>query len=705
MYERYECYAVTRFLANLAARTPRTSGVASALVEWLATVGETIGAALPRREEDCPFDRPPPMRSRRRPGGGRWPSEPSISPERWKEATAALERRLARLRRCAPSALQRNVEALAADVGLGALETELLGLGVRYALLSEFEALCDRLWEANAVESTRLVADLLGAHAREVAAAMAPGGRLAGSCAVIVARHAHGVRNLGEFLHIPHRVLKAVMPPSRGAEAVRRRLLGPACRPSLAWEDFEHLGRDRDLVAEVLAGAKERRARGVNVLLYGPPGTGKTEFAKTVAARTGLTLYCAGESDEEGGEPSRDERLASARIADKLLAGRSGAALLFDEMEDLLSCGGTMFDLARGRAGSKVFVNRLLEGNGAPILWTCNDLSDFDRSLLRRMTLALELSLPPASVRERLWRKMLRRERMPLPDREVARLAREIEAPPAVAHGAVRAAKLAGGGVDRVRAAALGVAKAMRGGVALAPAEEPPADFDLRLLSADQDLAALTDRLASRPDARRFSLCLYGPPGTGKSAYARHLAERLGLEALQRRASDLISPYVGETEQRIAAAFAEAEAREAVLVFDEADSFLQDRRGARRSWEITQVNEMLTWMERHLLPFVCTTNLMQRLDPASLRRFTFKVRLDWLRPEQVALAFRLAFDLEAPGWLAALGGLTPGDFAVVRRRAALAGGAGDAEALARMVAEERGAKSAVSLDVAPGGYA
>ena len=34
-----------------------------------------------------------------------------------------------------------------------------------------------------------------------------------------------------------------------------------------------------------------------------------------------------------------------------------------------------------------------------------------------------------------------------------------------------------------------------------------------------------------------------------------------------------------------------------MLIFDEADSFLFDRREAVRSWEVTQVNEMLTWME------------------------------------------------------------------------------------------------------------
>ena len=105
---------------------------------------------------------------------------------------------------------------------------------------------------------------------------------------------------------------------------------------------------------------------------------------------------------------------------------------------------------------------------------------------------------------------------------------------------------------------------------------------------------------------RRFSICLQGPPGTGKSAYTRYPADRLGLEVMHRRASDLKSMWVGGTEQNIARAFAEARDTEAFLIFNEADSLLADWRGAHRSWEVAQVNEMVTWMESHPLPFVCS---------------------------------------------------------------------------------------------------
>ena len=88
-----------------------------------------------------------------------------------------------------------------------------------------------------------------------------------------------------------------------------------------------------------------------------------------------------------------------------------------------------------------------------------------------------------------------------------------------------------------------------------------------------------------------------------------------------------------ETEQNIAAAFREASEDGLLLVFDEADSFLHSRARARLSWEVSTVNEMLTAMEHHPLPFICTTNLMEQFDEAAFRRFTFKIRLDFLGPQ------------------------------------------------------------------------
>ena len=172
------------------------------------------------------------------------------------------------------------------------------------------------------------------------------------------------------------------------------------------------------------------------------------------------------------------------------------------------------------------------------------------------------------------------------------------------------------------------------------------------------------------------TLCFYGPPGTGKTALAEHIASTLGKPLIIRQASDLMSKYIGETEQNMAAMFREAEAEDSVLLLDEADSFLQDRRGAQRTYEVTEVNEMLQGMERFHGIFICTTNLMDSIDQAALRRFTFKIQFKPLTRAQRETFFiteacagdasALHGDLRTR--LNALDQLCPGDFAAVRRQ-------------------------------------
>jgi SpoVK/Ycf46/Vps4 family AAA+-type ATPase len=194
------------------------------------------------------------------------------------------------------------------------------------------------------------------------------------------------------------------------------------------------------------------------------------------------------------------------------------------------------------------------------------------------------------------------------------------------------------------------------------------------------------------------SLCFFGAPGTGKSALAEHIASTLGRPMMIRQASELMSKYIGETEQNMAAMFEEAESENAVLLLDEADSFLQDRRGAQRTYEVTEVNEMLQGMERYRGIFICTTNLFDRIDQAALRRFTFKILFKPLtvpQREMMFVAEALAGDTaslsaEMRARLALLDQLCPGDFAAVKRQSGILGADLEAlEFLAQLEAEHR----------------
>ena len=118
--------------------------------------------------------------------------------------------------------------------------------------------------------------------------------------------------------------------------------------------------------------------------------------------------------------------------------------------------------------------------------------------------------------------------------------------------------------------------------------------------------------------------------------------------------------------------FEEQRDEEALLLIDEAEYFLHDRRKSTAQWENSIVGEMLANMEDCEFPIVMTTNVMSDVDQAFIRRFTFTVKFDYMKPEQVKAAFKhfLKIDLEDT---CGLDRLAPGDFAVFRKRNAFLG--------------------------------
>jgi SpoVK/Ycf46/Vps4 family AAA+-type ATPase len=606
---------------------------------------------------------------------------------------AALEALVAEAGDREEDALVRNIDWLAGDLGLDPLDRAVLEIALRYPCIAALETLADDLGK-EFKSLPRALALLLGCRRQELDSRLRRDGPLVESGLLTVNAEGEYLTSGGgcesDFLQVPAAVRRNLPLPFPEPAALNDAIFGRPAEASLEWQDFAHLGAERDLMGRALKGAVEQRARGINLLLYGPPGSGKTEFCKTLAEHLGLTLFAVGESGTAGGELHRDGRLAALRLMQRLATRRRGTLLLFDEMEDLQP--GRHGPYGGPRTRSKVFFNRLLEDNPVPVLWTANDIGRFEPALLRRMTLVIEMKVPGPRERARVWRRMVARSPLEGDPATLSGLAEELEVAPAVAANALRAAELAEGSLEDVARAARGVAKALRGGRPLPPPHANEAPFDFRLARADMDLQGLVARVTPEGAPRAFSFCLTGPPGTGKSEFARHLALAMGLRPLKKRVSDLFSMWVGETERQIAEAFEAAREQDGLLIFDEADALLAERAGARASWEVSQVAEMLTWMEAHPLPFCCTTNLVERLDRASLRRFTFKVAFRPLDQAQVVLAFRVFFGLAAPGPALALDNLTPGDFATVRRKARILDLGQDAGALARMLAAESAAK-------------
>jgi len=568
--------------------------------------------------------------------------------------------------------LEPNALFASDEFGLDDIDTEILLLLLRYERNNDLEHFADEVLHRLHGPAGALAA-LLGIDRREARRRIAPDGHLIESGLICLSQDGCSVGLAGQsgYFQLARPLRKVMHRSFASSQEWVTALVGEPLATPLAWGDFVHLGSVRELAAKVMTGAGNVGACGVNLLLYGPVGTGKTEFAKALAAHVGMSIWSVGETDEQGGEPTRDERLATLKLTGRLLAKKAGALVLLDEAEDVLASDIPFFTPFRSRTSdqSKVYLNRMIEQNPVPVVWTCNDTAGIDPAVLRRMTMAIEIKTPTQPARRRIWQRVLDEAGLKLGTDSVERLSSRYLAPPAVAANAARAAILSAGGEAAVEETMEGILQLL--GIGPCVPDADASDFDPALVNCEDDLAQLTERLVRPGASRQWSLCLYGPPGTGKSQFARHLAARLGMEVMQQRASDLLSMWVGGSEKQIADAFQMARARRAMLVIDEADSLLSDRREAVRSWEVTQVNEMLTCMESHPLPFVCTTNLMDRMDQASLRRFTLKLRFAPLNPVQASRAFERFFGIAAPRRVA--DGLTPGDFATVRRKRDLLG--------------------------------
>ena len=230
---------------------------------------------------------------------------------------------------------------------------------------------------------------------------------------------------------------------------------------------------------------------------------------------------------------------------------------------------------------------------------------------------------------------------------------------------------------EQVVRAGVAAARRLLHGASVARRRRPAIAFDVAFLNLAGGIAP--GRLAGAlARSGRGALCFYGPPGTGKTEFAHVLAEALDRELVVKASSDLVSPYVGETERNLARLFNDFDVEHGILLLDEVDSLLRDRGQARHGWELTQVNELLQQMERFDGLFIAATNRMSGLDAAAMRRFDFKLEFRPLNEAQrLALFAREVFgDADEVGAippplarrLVSLDRLTPGDFANVVRQ-------------------------------------
>ena len=568
-----------------------------------------------------------------------------------------------------PTVLQGNLTMLTQRMGLAEAERRVLALAI--LLRTNHTLFMAASASHPSVNVVQQVAQVIGSPARSVASAIAPSGVLQRSQ---LASFTSSEALAGNVRLQRPSFRRLAIEPFASLETMFGGVVHSSPRSTMTTQAYEHLRPGPQAIAAVLREALERRRMGVNILLYGAAGTGKTELARLLGQAVEAQSFEVTSMELGGGALEPKVRLSCAATA-QLLLMKLRAVLIFDEIDAVFTDGSDLFGKPATAEAAKCWVNELLESNPVPMVWIANRIVGMDPAFIRRFDLVIHVGTPTQASRLEL----LRKECGLLEEGQLRRLSSARQATPAVL---VRAARVAARiGVDPKATGRLmedvidGVLRAQGHPLVREQCRHSlPGDYDPSLCNTKVDLTRLVEGFRVNPSGR---ICLYGPPGTGKTAFGKWVSERLDRPLLLKRISDLQSPWLGEMERNLAKAFEQAAREGMVLQIDEVDSYLHDRREAQHSWQVSQVNEFLTQLESFDGIFIASTNLIEGLDLAAMRRFDFKIRMNYLRQSQVqtllhAIAKRMQLSYQEDGSAksktSGLNRLTPGDFAVLERQ-------------------------------------
>ncbi|WP_104747351.1 AAA family ATPase [Helicobacter bilis] len=428
-------------------------------------------------------------------------------------------------------------------------------------------------------------------------------------------------------------------------------------KSTLKRADFNYMQRDLDMLLDYCKNTKNP-----SIFLYGRAGVGKNEIAALIAKELDKDLWEIHNIDTQG--IMREDRLEQFIRAQSML-NADKSVILLDECEEFFP---SLYPKYNEDKASKNTLNKMLESVKIPSIFLSNS-ADIDPAFLRRFDIVLEIHAPTKEKKEELIQKSLKSQKIKLDSKIITQIS-ESSLSQGVLLSACKVAKTLAKhklstqspkerqkSIKESLIQVLNEHLKLQGQklISINVKKEQNLPYDMSLINASVDMKSLCEKIKNvcgikdskdfattdSTQAQGIRILAYGMAGSGKSEFAKALAKELDKPIMLKKASDLLSMWLGKSEQNIAKAFSEAEQKGAILVLDEVDSFLQDRSGAYHSWEVTQVNEMLTQMESFSGIFIATTNFMTNLDKASIRRFDMKIEFKPLDSTRFIKAFGL----------------------------------------------------------------
>ncbi len=120
----------------------------------------------------------------------------------------------------------------------------------------------------------------------------------------------------------------------------------------------------------------------------------------------------------------------------------------------------------------------------------------------------------------------------------------------------------------------------------------------------------------------------YGPPGTGKTLTACLIGKAVGADVYRIDLSMVVSKYIGETEKNLANVFDQAQNKNWILFFDEADALFGKRTPTSNAND-RHANQEISYLLQRVEDFpgvvILATNLKANIDDAFARRFQSQV--------------------------------------------------------------------------------